>query len=228
VRRRWEDLVQVDGDAIGAVQSWSAAAPVEVTILEASPEAARRTLEALQVTTRSPLGAVAFHTGGILVDGGWLRILGSGAPRLPRSLDRWNVLEGGPRLPGALLVADDAIGGFYAWRGEPRTVHYLAPDTLRWEDSGLGYGDWLAWCFTSRLAEFYASLRWDGWRSEVERLGPDQGLHVYPPLVAEGPPLAERSRRAVPVEELLTFSLELQRQLAEMPEGATFEVKVEG
>jgi len=35
-------------------------------------------LVAVQVTTRSPMGAIIYETGGILVDHGWIRILGSG------------------------------------------------------------------------------------------------------------------------------------------------------
>src|SRR4051812_46427735 len=55
--------------------------------------------------------------GGILVDDGWLRILGGSHPRLPRDLARWNFPDGNPtnaRMRGAFLVADDAIGGFFA------------------------------------------------------------------------------------------------------------------
>src|SRR5690606_41618744 len=37
----------------------------------------------LQVTVRSTLGALALHTGGVLVDGGWLRIIGGGGAGLP-------------------------------------------------------------------------------------------------------------------------------------------------
>lgn len=39
-------------------------------------------LLATQVTTRSPMGAVVYHTGGILVDHGWIRILGAGECKL--------------------------------------------------------------------------------------------------------------------------------------------------
>jgi hypothetical protein len=127
--KAWHELIHED-DAVSRVKVWSSGASSDFALLEAAPEAAQRALEALQVTTRSPLGAVAFHTGGILVDGGWLRILGSGSPRLPRALDTWNGLEGSVRLPGKLLVADDALGGFFAWFDQPRTVHYLAPDTF--------------------------------------------------------------------------------------------------
>jgi hypothetical protein len=66
-----------------------------------------------QLTTRSPMGAIMYTTGGILADDGWIRILGSGSTRLPRSLPDWNkgktFITYGERAP-FLLVADDAIG----------------------------------------------------------------------------------------------------------------------
>jgi len=60
------------------VQGWlrEAANPVEVLPpVEANRKSA---LVATQVTTRSPMGAIIYETGGILVDHGWIRILGSG------------------------------------------------------------------------------------------------------------------------------------------------------
>jgi hypothetical protein len=39
-----------------------------------------------QVTTRSTMGAIVYETGGILIDHGWLRFLGSGNSKLNRSL----------------------------------------------------------------------------------------------------------------------------------------------
>jgi hypothetical protein len=217
--KSWRELVSEE-DAISLIRGSIAGAPTDIAVLDSPQGTGQRALEALQVTTRSPLGAVAFHTGGILVDHGWLRILGSGAPRLPRAIDLWNGVAGSPRFAQGLLIADDALGGFFAWFTEPRTVHYLSPDTFEWEDLELGYSDWLSWCFTDRLAKFYDGFRWDGWVPEVEALDGGDALHVWPPLVAKGPVLAHRSRRAVPVEELWHLTLDLQGQLRGIPNGA--------
>jgi len=197
-----------------------------VEIAPCTPEAGRRTLEWLQVTTRSPLGAIALHTGGLLVDDGWLRVLGSGCDRLPRTLASWNGAP--PRLTLGRLVADDALGGCFAWFDEPRTLHYFAPDTLRWEDLGLGYTDWLATMLGDGLEAFYASLRWEGWRKEVWALSGDRALLVWPPLVAGGPPLAERMHRSVAMDEVWALGQQLAADLAELPDGAGFEVQVTG
>uniref|UniRef100_UPI00406CCA9C DUF2625 family protein n=1 Tax=Mucilaginibacter sp. CSA2-8R TaxID=3141542 RepID=UPI00406CCA9C len=47
---------------------------------------AHETLYNLQLTTRSPMGAITYFTGGILIENGWIRILGSGSERSKRSI----------------------------------------------------------------------------------------------------------------------------------------------
>jgi hypothetical protein len=211
-RRTLEALLNPEEDAWHLVQEWVAAATRTVSILPASVDASK-TLVWAQVTTRSPLGAVVFHSGGLLVDHGWLRILGSGHPRLPRSLSDWNVRCGlgqseGP--PPCLLIADDVAGGFFAvnggrFPGPGNTVWYLAPDTLRWEDTRLSYTDFLRFSLGGDLNRFYEAWRFPGWESEVERLGGDQVLSFYPHLSAGGVAMGERSRRPVPIDEVFAL-----------------------
>lgn len=66
------------------------------------------------------MGAIVYETGGLLIDHGWLRILGSGHARLPRSIASWNqgrTIFGDVDPPGYLLVADDVVGGLFAING---------------------------------------------------------------------------------------------------------------
>jgi hypothetical protein len=226
VHQPWKELVNRDDDAISLLRAWVSASSLDVEVLPVSHDEGGRTLEALQVTTRSPLGAVAFHTGGLLIDRGWLRVLGAGHERLPRSLDGWNNLAGEHRCVHGLLIADDVLGGFFAWFSEPRTVHFLAPDTLEWEDLGLGYTDWLQWSLSDRLAPFYGDLRWNGWPAEVATLSSAQGIHVVPPLVLKGPAIGERSRAPVPLEELWGIANELGEQLRGVPDGTHVVIKL--
>ena len=82
-----DELIDRADPAWPLVREWIAAATNPVEVLPPPEEDSRRqALLAAQVTTRSPMGAIIFETGGLLVDHGWLRILGSGHPRLPRSL----------------------------------------------------------------------------------------------------------------------------------------------
>lgn len=206
--RELHELVDVEDSALPLLQSWIAAATNEVEWLSCDASAGAAALTALQVTTRSPMGALAHASGGLLVDGGWLRILGAGSRRLARSLPQWNMLEQGTpkRLPGALLVGDDAAGGFFAVNGgnlpgRPGLVQYFAPDSLTWECLDVGYSDWLSWVFTGDLATFYANVRWPTWHADAAALAGDQAYSFYPPLFTAGD-IGTRDRRAVPIAEL--------------------------
>lgn len=206
--RTLEELIDTAEPGIELVRQWLQSATNPVELLDVDAETGRRTLLALQVTSRSPMGALALASGGLLVDGGWVRVLGGGHARLPRTLATWNRLEQPPhRLPGALLVGDDALGGFFAVNdgglpGEPGQVLYFGPDTLRWDVVAPSYTDWLLFLFTGDLERFYRGMRWRSWREELVGLAGDRAFSVYLPLWAAGPGVEERSRRPVPIEEL--------------------------
>jgi uncharacterized protein DUF2625 len=208
--RELHELLERKEPAWRLVQEWirEATNPVEV-LPPAGPDRSEALL-ATQVTTRSPMGAVVYETGGLLIDHGWIRVLGSGHPRLPRSLPRWNegrtVRENGEQL-GFFLIADDVLGGFFTlnggrFDGEMGRVWYPAPDTLEWEPMELTYSEFLIWCFSGDLARFYEGRRWPGWEEEIGRLSGDLGIGIYPPLWAEGPLVGERHRGTVPVAEM--------------------------
>ncbi|AKU98317.1 ABC-type sugar transport system, periplasmic component [Labilithrix luteola] len=209
--RTLAELVDTREPGWPLVEQMIEAATNRVEVLPAEPEDGARALVGIQVTTRSPMGAMAYRTGGLLVDHGWMRILGAGSARLPRDLARWNFPSGlphAPRLPGAFLVADDVLGGFFAmnggaFEGPMGNVFYFAPDTLVWEDLGRGYTDFLEFVFLGDLAKFYEGSRWAGWEEEVHRLSGDHAFSFHPFLFAASEGGIEgRSRRAVAIEEL--------------------------
>jgi hypothetical protein len=70
-----------DDPAWPLIDSWINDAANDVRVVPTDRGRGEETLQALQVTTRSPLGAVALETGGLLVDHGWVRILGAGGKR---------------------------------------------------------------------------------------------------------------------------------------------------
>lgn len=192
-------------------------------------------LVAAQVTTRSPMGAIAYHSAGLLVDHGWLRLLGAGGHRIGGGLVDWNASLGGqpldPPLSDALVVAYDALGGFFAingghWEAPPGSIHYLAPDTWTWENLNLGYSAMLAWALSDQLERFYEGMRWPGWEREIEMLGPDESMTVYPFLGFQETPVGDRRRRPAPARELWTLVHKLARDAGHLPTGAAVEVKV--
>jgi hypothetical protein len=213
--RALSELIDREEPAWPLVQRWVGEASVPVEVLAADRAAGDAALRATQVTTRSPMGAIAHNAAGIFIDNGWVRVLGAGKhPRFQRSLPEWNA----GRSNGFYLVADDAVGGFFALNGgargeDPGKVYFYAPDALRWEPCGFGYSEFLVWAMSGELHQFYDSLRWDDWGSEVKRVSGDQAINTYPFLWAKGPPIKERHRRAVPVAELWALQLDVQQQL---------------
>jgi hypothetical protein len=232
-----EDLI-ADGqdDAWSQVLTWQSGSRRPVEILECRRADGEATLVAAQVTTRSPMGALALHSGGILIDGGWLRFLGAGNEHVGGGLREWNESLGGSRLDppvgDALLVAYDALGGWFAinagrWPGRLGGVQYLNPDATGWQAFDLGYSGLLEWSMSDGLDGFYEGQRWPTWQSEVGSLGPDQAISIYPPLGFQATPIADRSRRAVAARELWGLHQETARQVGDLREGAQIEFRVE-
>jgi hypothetical protein len=204
-----------------AVKEAIDAAPTFVSVIPIDRQQAESVLVRLQVTTRSVLGALAFETGGIVVEGGWLRILGGGGAGLPDLATANAIVDGPPPLaiPGALIIAHDVLGGRFAvnddaFPGRPGEVHYFAPDALRWEPLGLGHSDFVLWSMSGRLEVFYENLRWSGWPADMPSIRLDQGVQLWPPpCTAEGKDVNKVSRRMVPWTELPAQYDDMARQL---------------
>jgi Protein of unknown function DUF2625 len=206
--RALEALVDKDGAGKARVEALlkSAARPAEWLPCEVA--AGERTLLSLQVETRSPLGALAHGAGGILIDHGWLRLLGAGCERLPRGLAEWNqVGQSGGRIPGALLVADDVVGGFFALNqggllGDPGDICWLSPQSLDWESLNIGYEGFLEWALSPALTGFYGDWRWEGWEESVKALPTTHAFALEPPAAVPGAAFSARERAQTPVDAL--------------------------
>lgn len=156
------------------------------------------------VTTRSTLGAVTFDTGGILVDHGWLRILGACSQKLPRNIADWNA----ERSSQFLLVADDVVGGFFALNGgglgkNLGKMYYLPPHSLEWEEFECGYTKFLKWTLgeSSCLETFYKDFRWDGWEEEIQQLDGSECFMFCPFLWTKEGSVSKSRRSVIPVKE---------------------------
>jgi len=210
--RTVKELVNMQEPGWELVADWMKRAKNRVEVLPKDQARAEQALYETQVTTRSPMGAVVYETGGILIDDGWIRILGSGSARLDRSLISWNLGKSMNRVgesPSFLLIADDALGGFFAINNgefgpaDSQKVFYFAPDNLTWEPMGIGYSEFLNFCFNGDLTAFYSNLRWQGWQADVRVLDGNQGFSFMPFLwTTEGKDINKVNRRAVPIQEL--------------------------
>ncbi|PTM53239.1 DUF2625 family protein [Desmospora activa] len=215
------ELIVDSSDTKQLLQQWKEESERTVQFLPENTDANKPVLHYLQVTTHSILGHIAYHTGGIIIDHGWLRILGSGHDRMQRDVQTWNVIDPEQkqnRWPGLLLVADDVLGGFFALNGGGVSgtvgkIVYLAPDTLEWEALDLTYPQFIDWAMTGDIKKFYQPFYWTGWEQDVQSLHGDQGYSFYPFLwTREGKNIESVSRKAVPIAELWKLQLHWRKE----------------
>ncbi|WP_406844125.1 DUF2625 domain-containing protein [Flavobacterium soyae] len=220
--KKAEELIDKADTGWTLVEDWIKTATNKVEILPVDALKAKDALYKTQVTTRSTMGAVIFNTGGILVDDGWIRILGSGSARFNRSLPDWNKGKSFNEFgetPAFLLIADDAIGGFYFLNGgglgtDAGKIYYFSPDNLEFEPLDITYSEFLGFCFSNDLDKFYEGNRWKDWRTEVSKLKGDEVFNFYPFLwTAEGSDINKNTRKIIPVQEQYSLNLDLRKQL---------------
>lgn len=233
VVRKISELTDVSRPAWPALYDELRQSTVTMDIRTVDPDRGRDTLHRLQVTADSRLGAMALHTGGLLVDHGWLRVLGGGDASigLP-DLATANDLDA---QPASLLVGFDVVGGRFEVNGAdpaaagrpgaPGELCYFAPEVLTWNAFGMDHDEWLSWLAAGNTVAFYAGVRWPGWQDEVTGLAADHGLAIYPFLFTEEAmaDLAGTERGAVPIEHVFAVNESFAAQLAD-PTDEGFEI----
>ena len=222
--RSLDELLATDDPAWPLVEEWVAASGGAAVVIAPDPAHRGEALHALQVSARSTLGALAYHSGGIVVDG-WMRLLGGFGVGVTANLISWNPTTGGGSPPW-LTIGFDALGGVFAIDGgglgvAPGKVCYFAPDNLEWESLDLGHTALVETFLTDSTArDHFFGERWPTWREDAAALAFDQAFSVVPPpWTAEGRDLAKASRRAVPAKEVIDMAFDVARQLASMPKA---------
>jgi len=223
--RTLEELINKEEPAWDLIQEWLQEAINSYEVLPRDAKRAETELLNAQITTRSPMGAILYETGGILINGGWIRLLGSGCERLDRGMFQWNkgkTFEDYGQPPAYLLVADDILGGLFAINGgafgqdDLGQIYYLAPDTLSWEPMNCGYSEFVCWTLEGDIDLFYEPYYWEGWQEEVPKLNGNQVFSFFPFLwTKEGQQIEAVSRKVVPIEESYRLTMDMQRQLLE-------------
>jgi len=216
--RNITELINTDDSAWPLVQEWLQAATNKVEVIPVQIENGQEALYHTQVTTYSPMGAIILHTAGILIDNGWIRILGAGgSQQLHRSLPSWNkgkTFTNHGEQPSYLMIADDAIGGLFLLNGgglgeDLGKVYYLAPDNLTFEPLDLSYTEFLFFCFNGNIQDFYEGLRWKNWQEEVSKINGDEVFTFFPFLFTkEGKDVNTITRKIIPIEEYYNFMLQ--------------------
>ncbi|TPN84733.1 DUF2625 domain-containing protein [Aquimarina algicola] len=219
--KQLNELINHDEPGWELVSEWIKEAINKIQVLPKDKKSAELTLYNSQVTTRSPMGAIIYETGGILVDNGWIRILGSGHTKLNRSITDWNkgksITEFGQQAP-YFLVADDIIGGFFAVNGgafgkDLGKMYYFAPDSLEWEAMDIGYSDFINWTCIGNLEQFYQGFRWKNWREEVKQIDGTRGIAFYPFLWTQYNDINDLSRKSISIEEIWNVQIDFRKQL---------------
>lgn len=199
-------------EAWSDIQNWiniARASGRQIEVTTSNSDSSSILLQKTNDKENSYLDAIFTHTGGVLVDYGWLRILGSGSEVLPRSINSQNISEitKNSIIDQVILFGDDVLGGFFAinnggFKGSIGEVYYFAPDTLEWEGLDISISNFLKWVFSDNFDEFYSIFRWKNWEVEVQNISTIQVLSIYPPLWSEDSSIEFRSRKAVPIEEV--------------------------
>ncbi len=218
------DLTSVDDPAGPLLRQWLESGDVDAQVLDVEPGRRDQCLVGLQVTLRSVLGALAYETGGVLVDHGWLRLLGGGHGALP-SLYEALGLDDASSAPDYIVLGWDVVGGVFALdggglRGVKGHVCYYAPDALQWEDLEFGHAEFVRWTLTGGLSTFAGDLRWEGWEAHTSLVPLDEVYRSEPPLwTSEGQVVDEADRRPVRVDELLAHHGEAAAAMAHPPQS---------
>lgn len=217
------ELIDQEDPAWPLVKDWISQATNTIEVLAiADQKVADEALFLSQITTRSPMGALVYQTGGLLVDKGWIRILGGGSKKLQRTLPSWNkdkTYTNSTREAGYLLVADDVLGGLFAINGgllgkDVGKMYYFAPESLAFEALEISYSQFLNFCFNGDLDDFYGPMRWKTWLEDIQQLTPDQAFSFMPFLwTAEAKNLDSYTWKAVSLEELYQIQQHFYQQL---------------
>ncbi|MGS0748677.1 DUF2625 domain-containing protein [Halpernia sp. GG3] len=217
-----EELLNSKDNYWETIVSWSKNSKNKVAILPAKLDSAKVALFKTQVSNNSTMGSVIFNSGGILIENGLIRILGSGSAKLKRNLPEWNknksFVNYGEK-PDFILIADDAIGGFFLINGgkfgdDLGKVYYFSPDSLEFEPLNLTYTDFVQFCFNGNLEKFYKDLLWKNWEKEVSNLSTDSVFNFYPFLwTKEGKNVNKDLRKIVPIEEQYIFNIDKRKEL---------------
>lgn len=213
-KRKLKELIDTQEPAIELLRQLVNDAEVPCELLPPGPER-DNALVYLQVTTHSTLGALAYDTGGLLIDGGWFRLLGSGHAKLSRALHDWN----SPRTDGAFyLIADDVTGGFFAINGgafgdDLGSVYYWPPDNLEWQSLETGFTDFVASFLTRPFEDFYKDLRWSTWREDAPNVSGDECFAFFPFLWTKEGSVEHSHRSVVPMSQMWDAKVDIVRQM---------------
>ena len=164
--------------------------------------------EKYNINPESLLGILLENTGGIIIDN-WIRLYGSG---------EINFVSRNALFPfDELVIAEDILGGLFVSL-ENGSIGYFAPDCLELEDMEIHFNQFLYWSLHGDTDTFYVDYRWKDWQKDVADLSCNEGVAFYPFLWAEAENLESRSRRVMPINEIISLEFDFLKQIHEAKE----------
>ena len=179
-----------------------------IEVLPCDDSAKKRIEETYQISAKSLVGTLLAHTGGIMIDH-WIRIYGAGEIDFASR----NAL-----FPfDNIVLAEDILGGLFVAL-DNGNIGYFAPDCLEFEDMEIHFNQFLYWCIHGDTDTFYIDYRWQGWQEDCAKLKCSEGIAFYPFLWADAEDLESRTRRTVPMDEIIGLEFDFLKQLQEKSE----------
>lgn len=210
-KKTLSELIDKNNSGWDLVSRWIKVSKNPVTILPRDSQKADSAIICTQLSTDDPLGGVIYNCGGLLIDSGWVRILGSGSTKMSRSVPQWNFgkakINSGD-IPSFVLIGDDVIGGLFAINAggideiNLGKIYYFGPNSLQWSSLGLNYSQFLVFCMSDALRDFYSDFKWKGWQNEVTGLDGNQVVSCYPLLWTKEGKEFKCNRKVVPIQKL--------------------------
>ena len=163
--------------------------------------------EKYEINPESLLGMILENTGGIIIDN-WIRLYGAG------ELD---FVSRNAMFPfDNLVVAEDILGGLFVYL-DNGNIGYFAPDCLELEDMEIHFNQFLYWCLHGDTDTFYMDYRWKNWQEDISNLNCNEGVAFYPFLWTQER-IEKRSRRIVPINEIIGLEFDFLKQISEAKE----------
>lgn len=175
----------------------------DIKILPSDDQAREKWKEKYDIPSESLLGVLLEGTGGIIIDN-WIRFYGSGEVDFVTRNELYP-LEG-------IAIAEDILGGLFVYQ-ENGSIGYFAPDCLSVEDMEISLNQFLYWCLHGDTDTFYMDYRWANWREDVSDIKSDKGIAFYPFLWAEAESLESRTRKIMPIKEIIELEFDILHQL---------------
>src|SRR5207245_1396171 len=80
------------------------------------------------------------------------------------------------------------VGGLFAINsgaiedGQRDKVFYFGPNSLSWQPTNMDFQQFLGFCCSGNIAQFYDGFRWKTWKSDVAKLSTCEVITCYPLL----------------------------------------------